>query len=153
MSAVQYWRQELKRANKDIARLQKEHFDEWGPKEEAARRDLRGIATDSFDEEHSTLIRGSRVRARSEGQLDLRDTATSSKGSLTSSLLHNNDVSLHGGIQGSGHGSPRNNRRLSGTQHSNGAWGDAVDEVGDYNKVPMVMHPLNPFGSKEEPLR
>lgn len=142
VGAVEFWEGELRRANKDIAQLQREHFDVWAPREEEARRKLRGDAAGIRNDEHPGLTHGQRVRARSEGHLDLSaHTATSSRnteGSLTSALLQGSDTPL------------RSSRRFSAgsTQRPS----DAGDDLGGEDVYTTVMHPLNPFPDND-PLR
>ena len=139
VDAEKYWRSQLDKANKDITRLQREHFNKWSPLEEQARRKLRDIPMDWRGEQHSASANGPRMRAWSEGHLDLRDT--NSSGSLTSTLLHNNSDAS---------GTAR--RASASNFFSSTTPANALTSVREEN-LTTIMQPFTPFRLRSDPLR
>ena len=137
MSAVAHWRAELKRANEQIAALQRAHFEEAIPREEAARKKLLGgginesrdpAAPSPGDLSRTASMSGggaNRGRARSEGHVtSLRDTVDSYEGqggedstSLTTRLLRGSQNISNPRLLSSGGGNGGEKDELGASRH------------------------------------
>jgi hypothetical protein len=139
MSAVAHWRAELKKANEEIAALQRAHFEDAIPREEAARKKLLGSITDRRDPSahqnpgdlsrsmstSTTGVGGTRGRARSEGHVtSLRDTVDTYENqnmedgtSLTTQLLRGSQGVASPRLMSSGNGYPGEKDELGASRH------------------------------------